>query len=656
MKRVLLLFLIISLSASANSQIIFDKPLSQRITGYDIKAVLSTDKHTVRGTVNAFWVNPSQAPVKEAMLHMYLNAFSSNKTDLSFNGAWSPAGNDGYGWVTIKKMTDGTGADLTANMHYVQPDDTNKYDLTVMQVDFKEPVMPGDTLWLNMSFESKLPSPIRRTGFKDDFYFVGQWFPKFGVYEPSGMRQRETDGWNCHQFHEDSEFYSNHSVYNVSITLPKDYVTGSGGIQISETDNGDNTKTVVWRAEDIVDFAWTAWPGYKVFKDKWRGTEITFLTSKERIDQVDRQMKSLKNALEYLDANVGPFPWPHLTFADPPTIGAGAGGMEYTTLFTSTSSDVLPSELRLAEMVTIHEFGHAYFMGILASNEFEEPWVDEGVNSFWEQRIVDHYYGDGYGMFTFPLLRVSDAGLGRMQYILSSSRQSATNDLNSWSYPHETYGMMSYQKAAVWLHTLQGLIGEETMNDIFREYYKRWAFKHPSGRDFIDVVNEVVKRDLGDKYGPDMNWFFDQVLYGSGICDYRVSRVLNRDQKGFDGAITEGDSVLFEKYDRKGDVPNVATVSLERIGEITLPLDILIHFDNGGEVREQWDGKARFKDFVYTGSRKVEWVKIDPDNRIPMDVNRINNSYRLERSFPVLRRMMVKFISFIQLIISLITF
>jgi len=82
----------------------------------------------------------------------------------------------------------------------------------------------------------------------------------------------------------------------------------------------------------------------------------------------------------------------------------------------------------------------------------------------------------------------------------------------------------------------------------------------------------------------------------------------------------------------------------------------LIHFDNGDEIKEQWDGKARFMDFTYTGSRKVEWAKIDPDNKITMDVNRVNNSYRLERGFSAASRMMTKFISFIQLLISLITF
>ena len=92
----------------------------------------------------------------------------------------------------------------------------------------------------------------------------------------------------------------------------------------------------------------------------------------------------------------------------------------------------------------------------------------------------------------------------------------------------DTYSMMSYSKTAVCLRTLMGIVGEETTDDIFRQYYKEWAFRYPSGRDFINVVNEVVKKNCGDKFGPDMNWFFDETLFGTGICDYKVSDITNK--------------------------------------------------------------------------------------------------------------------------------
>ncbi|MCU0457665.1 MAG: M1 family metallopeptidase [Bacteroidales bacterium] len=637
----------------ASGQIVIDKPLSPRLTGYDMNVTLDPDAHTVSGQMTAWWVNHSSMPVGEAMMHMYLNAFCSNKTTFA-KGRWSAAGDDGWGWVKINSIFDGSGNDLIDSMGFVSPDDGNEHDKTVLRLALPSPVAPGDTLVLVIDFTSKLPSPIQRTGYEGDFHFVAQWFPKFGVYETAGMRQREADGWNCHQFHPNSEFYANHSVYNVSVTLPSEYVTGSGGMLIEETDLGEGMKRVIWRAEDIVDFAWTAWPGYKVLTDRWKGVDITFLTSEPALKKADSQFQAVKYALEYLEERVGPYPWPHLTFVDPPMSGTGAGGMEYTTLFTSMGGGMVPSFMKMPEMVTIHEFGHAYFMGILASNEFEEPWLDEGINSYWEQRIVDHYYGKGYGLLKLPFIRLSDTDQGRMTYITSPSRGIATNDLPSWMYPHGTYSMMSYSKAATWLHTLKGIIGTETMDNVFREYYRRWAFRHPSGKDFIAVVNDVVRSEHGDRFGEDMNWFFDQVLYGSGICDYRVSGITSNKIRSYSGVV-DGDSVTYTRSDRRSDTLYISRVSIERLGDVKLPVEILIGFDNGEEVLEQWDGKELYRDFEYTGARKPVWAKIDPDNRIDMDVNRINNSWTYEPDRTAARRMMNKFILLMQMMISIFT-
>jgi len=639
---------------AAGGQVVVDKPLSARLTGYDIDVVLDPELHTLTGRMTAFWVNHSSAPVGEAMMHMYLNAFSSNKSTFASQGRWSAAGDDGWGWVKVNSVTDGIGNNLLDSLTYVSPDDGNINDRTVMRVGLPVAVESGDTLTLNIEFISKLPSPIVRTGYVDDYQFVAQWFPKFGVYETAGMRQRENDGWNCHQFHPNSEFYANHSVYNVSVTLPSDFVTGSGGMLIEEIDLGDGLKKVVWRAEDIVDFAFTAWPGYKVLTRKWNDVDIIFLTTESALKKADKQFEAVIYALEYLDERVGPYPWPHLTFVDPPLSGAGAGGMEYTTLFTSMGGGAVPSFLTMAESTTIHEFGHAYFMGILASNEFEEPWVDEGINSYWEQRIVDHYYGDGYGQLNLPFIKMSDADQGRLSYITSPGHNIATNDLPSWMYPHDTYYMMSYNKAATWLHTLEGLIGTKTMDNVFREYYRRWAFRHPSGKDFIAVVNDVVKNEHGDIFGENMNWFFDQVLYGSGICDYRLSGITSHKIRSYSGVV-DGDSVTYIRSDRTSDTLYLSRVSIERLGEVKLPVEVLVRFDNGDEVRETWDGIAGYRDFEYTGPGKVVWAKIDPDDKIDMDVNRINNSYTLEPKHTASRRMMNKFVFLMQMMITIFT-
>jgi hypothetical protein len=658
MKRIPALSLVcLLLIQSLAAQIVNKEPLSPRQTYYKIDARLSPDTKIISGVMEAFWVNKSNDNVPDIQLHLYMNAFKNSMTTFNKGSDINLAGKKSdWGWIDLKSFTDSKGKDLLARMTFIRPDDNNPDDQTVIRVVPENPAKPGDTVFIKVEFETKLPVGSFRTGYYDDYYFVAQWFPKFGVYESAGMRYASTGSWNCHQFHRDSEFYSNHSVYDVKITLPSDYVTGSGGILINEEKDSDSkNKTLTYRAEDIVDFAWTAWPGYAVFKDEWNHVKITLLIPHARKDQVERQFRAVKNALEYLTENVGPYPWPHLTFVDPPTIGYFAIGMEYTTLFTSFSIENMPGFYHIPESTTVHEFGHAYFMGILASNEFEEPWLDEGVNSFWEERIMDHYWGENSGMVDLPFLKISDKSLSRSSYLGSSSRQVTSNSKYSWNYPHGTYSMMSYNKTSTILYTLMGLIGEETTNEVFREYYKRWAFKHPSGKDFIAVVNEVVKRNYGEKFGPDMNWFFDQTLYGTGIVDYKVNGFTNTKINDFIGYVTEADSQRFVTNVTKDDSIYHSVAELYRQGDVILPVEVMIHFNNGDTLKETWDGKERYRDLYYSGNRKIDWVKIDPEYKIRMDADFTNNSITENPDRVPVRRYINKLIIFMQFFLNLIS-
>ncbi|MCU0456412.1 MAG: M1 family metallopeptidase [Bacteroidales bacterium] len=639
------------LAFASPAQVINKEPLSPRITGYRIDARLDTAAKLIHGTMEAFWVNQGADQVPDIQMHLYMNAFRNSKTTM-YRGSGPAGDSTKWGWVDIEEFKLADGRDLLPYMHFIRPDDGNPHDSTVVQVMLPEPATPGDTVAVKVKFVTKLPSKIRRTGYNDDYFFVAQWFPKFGVYEPAGMRARVSGGWNCHQFHANSEFYANHSVYDVNITVPDDYVVGTGGMLISEQDWPDDPayKTQVWRAEDIVDFAWTAWPGYAVYTDKWKHVSITLLIPAERKDQVERQFTAVKNALEYLSDRVGPFPWPHLTFVDPPMKGSGAGGMEYTTIFTSSSAPMMPGWIHMPEMVTVHEFGHAYFMGILATNEFEDPWMDEGINSFFEARIMDHYWGERSGMVDHRLLKVADKTSARSSYVYSPNRQVVSNSEYSWNYPLGTYGMMSYMKASTWLFTLMGIVGEETTDDIFREYYRLWAFKHPGPKDFINVVNEVVSKNHGDKFGPDMNWFFDQTLYGTGICDYRVAAFNSFRQDTSKVRIQSGDSIVAGKA--VCDSLYKSSIELQRIGEVMLPVEVLVHFSKGNEVLLSWDGRERYKKLEVLSGSPVKWVKIDPEYKIRMDVNFINNSKIYETDMVPVKRIMNKLLAFLQFYIS----
>ena len=657
MKRLLLFLFLITAFSYLNAQVIFYEPRSQRLTGYDMDVELDPEAKTVSGSMEAYWINNSGRSVPDVQMHMYLNAFRSNKSTFYTESNGSPGSREiDYGWIEINSIINHRGSDLKQHMEFIQPDDGNEHDKTVLRILLPEPVRPGDTAFFYIDFTSKLPSNIRRTGFSDDFFFVAQWFPKFGVYETRGMRNAARDGWNCHQFHANSEFYANHSVYQVRIKVPEQYVVGSGGQLISQEVNGEGMKILNFRAEDIVDFAWTAWPGYREYEDQWEHVKIKFLSPAGREDQVERQITAVKNALNYLNAHVGPFPWPHLTFVDPPTKGAGAGGMEYTTIFTSASAPRMPEFIHMPEMVTIHEFGHAYFMGILATNEFEEPWMDEGINSYWEARIMDHFYGPGKGLINHEHFFLSDKEMQRMGYVHAPNRTVSDNTPFSWKYPPGSYGMLSYQKAATWLLTMQGIIGEETMDEIFKTYYKEWAFKHPSTRDFVRIANRVVRQMHGDKYGENLDWFFDQTLFGTGICDYKLAGISNHKERSFRGMVkTDTAGMVVQKDESPDEDIYNSVVRVERIGEVQLPVELRVYFEDGTEVNEYWHGKDRYRYFEYLGPRRVIKAEIDPDRKLPMDVNYINNSYTIKPDKVPQKRLIRKLATFMQFFTHIIS-
>ncbi len=657
-KSLLLLLLLVLAGFGFISLHAQEKPaLSPRNANYTMDVKLNPEKKTIDGQLELVWKNISQDTLSELQFHLYLNAFKNSETTFmkesggSFRGDKSGKDDLSWGYIDILEMKADSGKDLSSKIQFIQPDDDNQFDQTVIRLPY-DSIMPGQTIRLQIKFESKLPKIFARTGFADDYFFVGQWFPKIGVYEPAGMRGAKKGGWNCHQFHANSEFYADYGVYKVNITLPKDYVVGASGILLEEK-KSLSMKTLSFVAEDVIDFAWTASKRYIEMYDDWENVKIRLLIQPEHRDLAKRHFTSVKAALEYFKGHIGPYPYQNLTIVDPPVNGAGSGGMEYPCLITAGSFAKMPNGLRLIENVTIHEFGHQYFMGILATNEFEEAWMDEGMNTYFETRIMDATYGKKTSFMDFAGLKIGDTEMQRTGYTNSSARNLAESFRFAWQYQHGGYGMMSYNKPATFLNTLHNMLGNECMNDIWKTYYNRFKFKHPDTKDFITIVNEIVPKHHKDKFGENMNWYFDQVLYGSNVCDYKLYRIINKensqpqglfDKDGRKVSGTHFESDTLKKYETK--------VILKREGELILPVEVLIHFEDGQEITKEWDGKSRTIEFRFLSNSKIEWAQIDPENKILLDVDPANNSITLKPETNPIWKYTVKFLFWLQNIIQ----
>ncbi len=618
-----------------SGQIIFPAPLSKRIVEYDINVKLDPSKKILNGSETLIWKNPSKNIISELRFHLYLNAFkNTNSTFIKESGGQLRGDrldiNEklNWGWIDVTSMKVKGGEDLTGKIKFIHPDDDNADDETVISVPLAKPVPPGGSITLEINFISKLPKIFARTGFSDDYFLAGQWFPKIGVYEPAGERYSLNGQWNCHQFHANSEFYADFGVFNVNITVPKKYVVGAVGSLQKEINNSDGTKTLTYRAEDVIDFAWTASPRFKVASAKWNNVNIRVLLQPEHYSQADRHINSVEAALAYFNKYLGEYPYPTLTIVDPPFRGLGSAGMEYPTFITAGCLWGIPRGIRLTEMVTIHEFGHNYFMGMLATNEFEEAWMDEGMNTYYENRIMDNTYGPKKSYFNLFGFHFGDFEQTRASYVGMRNPKIAPDEVYAWQFPDNSYGTITYMKTATWMKTLEGLVGLGVMDEIMKTYFEEWKFKHPCARDFINVVNKVVSDRLGNKFGPNMDWFFDEVLYGTGICDYKLAGIANRKITGPSGIYDSSGTKMYYGYKRTAGTKPVyeSKVSVYRMGDVMFPVDVLVHFKDGKELLETWDGKARTHVFVYNRAEPIVWAKVDPYNKIPMDVNLINNS------------------------------
>jgi len=650
-------YFILSNSSIIFPQKIFNLPLSNRIASYDMTVKLNPVKKTVTGMETLYWKNTSPDKISELRFHLYLNAFkNTNSTfirelSMQLRGDEMDESSDlKWGWIDVLSMKIKDGEDLTRKIKFIQPDDNNKDDQTVISVPLQNTVLPGQTITLQIIFESKLPKVFARSGFMDDFYLVGQWFPKIGVYEKAGDRYSINGQWNCHQYHADSEFFADFGVYNVNITIPENYKAGAVGILQNEKHNGDGTKTLTFHAEDVIDFAWTASPRYKIAEANWKNVKIKVLLQPEHYSQADRHINSVKYALEYFDKYIGKYPYPNLTIVDPPLRASGASGMEYPTFFTAGCYWGMPSGIKFTEIVVVHEFGHNYFQGMLATNEFEEAWMDEGFNTYYETRIMDNYYGRHTSYVNLFGIRMGDGECIREDYTGMSNPKIAPVFLNSWEYVNGGYASITYSKTDTWMYTLEGLLGQKVMDEIMKTYFNTWQFKHPCAKDFIAIVNEIVHKEYGNKFGENMNWFFDEVLYGTDICDYKLENITVEKVESPKGAY---DSSSVKKYFKNKDGQNEkylynSNILISRLGEVIMPVEILVHFDNGQEVLETWDGRDRTYNLIYNKPAKVVWAKVDPYNKISMDVNKINNSYTTEPESMVVNKYFAKFLFWVE--------
>jgi hypothetical protein len=635
------------------------------VVEHDIEVSLDPETKQLTGSEWLVWHNPSSDEVGELWFHLYLNAFKNSESTFFRESGGQLRGDnasrDGWGWIDVSALRLADGTDLLPGSAFEQPDDGNPSDQTVMRVPLPAPVAPGGSVALEIGFTAQLPKVYARTGWAGDYFLVGQWFPKLGVYEPAGVRGRAAGGWNCHQFHADSEFYADFGRYRVAITLPSRFVVGATGERVDRRDNGDGTTTHVFVQEDVHDFAWTADPDFVEVRRTFSAqrdvtaqeyeevagllgrtpdevrlsdVEIILLLQPGHRPQAERHLEAARLGLKWLGLWYGRYPYRTLTVVDPAPGGEGSEGMEYPTFFTGGSSFLFNrwplDRVRLPEETIIHEFAHQYWYGLMASNEFEEAWLDEGFATYATDLVMERGWPPDGAIVELFGLRLGSLELARLgngaDAVFDAIRQ------RSWRYSStRSYYFNSYYRTDLALRTLAGLLGEPTMARVLRTYHERFRFRHPGSDDFYAVAEEVSGRDL--------DGFFAQLVERGELVDFEVARLTSRrvprprgvfDRDGGRETVGGDAEKGNGKEDGKGE-EYLSTLLLRRRGAAALPVEFELRFDDGTVERRSWDGGERWVRYRFVRAARLVAVELDPDGKLPLDVGILDNGRRLDR-------------------------
>jgi hypothetical protein len=624
---------------SARSQTPFDSAqgqeasraagVSARTASYDIDVTLEPARRIVTGSEVITWRNPGQIAAYSIRLHLYWNAFRNTNSTwlkqrrLAGDAPFDHSSADDFGYTNVTRLVrlndDGSETDLMKDFRFISPDDQNADDRSLAAATLVDAVPPGGSMRLRVDWTGKFPRNFDRTGAIGNYFFVSQWFPKLGVFEAGG--------WNAHQFFANSEFYADFGNYDVRITVPSGWTVGATGVEQSRSDAGGKT-THHYAQADVHDFAWTTSPDFLEKRQQFElpgraPVQLRLLIQPEHEYLADRHFAAAAAALKYYGEWYGAYPYPTLTIVDP-VFQSDSGGMEYPTIFTAGTRWLSPRYSNDPEYVVLHEAGHQFWYGLVANNEVEFGWMDEGLNEYTDSRVQDIALQPNYLVERFfggfipwqyrdiPLKRATDTNY-MSTYRRNPDRDSISVPTASlWPGTHQN---MSYHKTALMLHTLERMHTWEVMQRVLSIFFSRWKFGHPRPEDFFAVLDEVTAKDH--------TWFVDQVYRGSNTFDYSVDR-LGSEPIAARGVM----DTTFQETKVEGQFRT--TVVVRRLAAGQFPLDLLVTFSNGEQAREKWDGLGRWGVFTFDRPFRAVSAQIDPERVLLLDTNYTNNSRTTE--------------------------
>jgi Peptidase family M1 domain len=599
-----ILFTLISLGISAQ------KPYFQQTVNTKMAVTLDDKQHRLTGNIDIEYINNSPESLSEIWMHLWANAYKNRRTALAKQFLRNE---NGKFYFSSDSLLGGfKGLDFLVNGQKVTWNfDAKNPDIAVIKLN--QPLPKGGKITISTPLNLKIPYTVSRLGHVGDSYQMTQWFPKPAVFD--------NRGWHAMPYLNQGEFYSEFGNYDVSITLPENYVVGATGtlqtaselefMQKKEAEtleklkNNDfkdlsdpfptsaaTQKTIRYTAENVHDFAWFADKRFMVTK------EIAVLKNNEKVDCYalftnsnaqfwHKAAKYVRRSVEYYSERVGAYPWPHAT-AVHSALSAG-GGMEYPMITVVNSER---SDLGLDDVIT-HEVGHNWFYGILASNERDHPYLDEGFNSYYEFDYTQKYYNKGsFDLLPSSILNKKDGNLTSLSYAtIAADHYDIPPDTHSEKFTSACYGTIVYVKTALAMKHLEESMGTAKFDKMMQSYYTKWKFKHPYPEDFEAILVEN---------GVFVDWYKDYI----------------HTNNKFDAALTKATKTGLG-YE----------LTVKNKGKIIAPYPIAA-IKNDSIIAEKWyQGYQNSTKIDFQTTEKIDYFVLD-NQQVTLDINRKNNTRR----------------------------
>lgn len=584
----------------------------QQEVDYHIKVRLDDSTNSLSGNITMDYTNHSPNALPFIYIHLMPNAYMGGKSVLNNQLLANDEQSLQFANTIYKGYIDSLQWKINGTLSESK---ACRDTIDIIILELAEPLLPGQTVRLETPFYVKLPSShISRMGFKDYGYYITQWYPKPAVYD--------SYGWHPMSYLDRGEFFSEFGNYEVEITVPQNFVVAATGNlitpeEILAQDSLDaysrkyvypkkrkytanpivpskKMKTVTYRINNVHDFAFCADPELLLLKDTIvmdnRNIVIQSFIKREHMEDWKNANQYLKEAIEFYSNEVSAYPYNVFSLVDVDDITGG--DMEYPTLaFINNSYSI--------EEGIVHEVGHSWFYGVVASNERDEPWMDEGFNTFYETKFFTkkypdnkiHYYANILDGLNFPYHQRSHTEY----YSLARLNKDQPVKTPSHLLSDENYWTLAYSKPAAFAWYLYNICGEDTFKRAMKEYYETWKFRHPGSAD----MQEIFKKYIGEK----SDWFFEQGMITNEKLNYQIKKVKK-----------SGDNLLIEIIN-KGEIEAPIYVETFNAAYKNLNTYTFDPISNKGNL-------------IIPYNNEIEWIAIDRNMSIP-DVNLSDNYVKI---------------------------